>query len=120
MNRKVLKWRFVLAVGALVLLAAVAGCDSGASQAPDDVGPLRLGLLLNFSEGAPAKAKDRQRAFDLAVKHVNQGGGVFGRPVEVVGGTRRWTRQGRWRRRGAWLKWRAFTQSLAPAPAPTR
>ena len=43
-------------------------------------------MLLNFSEGAPAKAKDRQRAFDLAVKHVNQGGGVFGRPVEVVVG----------------------------------
>ncbi len=86
MNSKVLKLRFVLAVGALVLLAAVAGCVGGASQAPDDVGPLRLGLLLNFSEGAPAKAKDRQRAFDLAVKHVNEGGGVFGRPIEVVVG----------------------------------
>ena len=86
MNRKVLKLRFVLAVGALVFLTAVAGCDGGASQAQDGVGPLRLGLLLNFSEGAPAKAKDRQRAFDLAVKHVNEGGGVFGRPVEVVVG----------------------------------
>ena len=86
MNNELLKWRFVFAVGALVLLAAVAGCDGSASQAPDDVGPLRLGLLLNFSEGAPAKAKDRQRAFDLAVKHVNEGGGVLGRPVEVVVG----------------------------------
>ncbi len=70
-------------MGALALLTAVAGCG-GTSQAPDDVGPLRLGVLLHFSEGAPAKAQDRQRAFDLAVKHVNEGGGVFGRPVEVV------------------------------------
>ena len=103
-----------------MLLAAVAGCVGVASQAQDDVGPLRLGLLLNFSEGAPAKAKDRQRAFDLAVKHVNEGGGVFGRPVEVVVGDSTLDPARRWRQRGAWLKWRAFTQSSAPAPAPTR
>ena len=73
-------------LGALTLLAVVVGCGGAGSPAPEDVGPLRLGLLLNFSEGAPDKAEDRQRAFDLAVKHVNEGGGVFGRPVEVVVG----------------------------------
>ena len=52
----------------------------------DDVGPLRLGLLVNLSEGAPARAVERQRAFELAIQHVNAAGGVFGQPVEFVVG----------------------------------
>ena len=64
---KVLKWRFVLAVGALALLTAVdiAGCG-GTSQAPDDVklAAAAIGVLLHFSEGAPGKAQDRQRAVE--------------------------------------------------------
>ena len=48
--------------------------------------PLKLGLLLNFSEGSTERAVDRKRAFDLAVKHLNAAGGVYGLPVEVAVG----------------------------------
>ncbi len=44
--------------------------------------PLKLGLLLNFSQGATERAIERERAFELALAHVNAGGGVFGMPVE--------------------------------------
>ena len=76
----------------LVLLGLVAGlvgwlaaCGSDAAPA-NDVGPLRLGLLVNLSEGATARAVERQRAFELAVQHVNAAGGVFGQHVEFVVG----------------------------------
>ena len=51
-------------------------------DAQDEPGPLKLGLLLNFSAGATGRAVERQHAFDLAVKHINDAGGVFGKPVE--------------------------------------
>ena len=81
---KVLKWRFVLAVGALALLTAVAGCG-GTSQAPDDVGPLRLGVLLHFSEGAPGKAQDRQRAVEDSTLDPAKAVEAARRMVEVEG-----------------------------------
>ena len=45
---------------------------------------LKLGLLTYISEGSAQNAQDRQRAFHLAIAHLNQAGGVFGRPVESV------------------------------------
>ena len=42
--------------------------------------------MLNFSEGATERAIERQRAFNLAIKHINAGGGVFGVPVESAAG----------------------------------
>ena len=45
--------------------------------------PLKIGLLLNFT-GSPEASADRKRAFDLAIKHINDGGGVLGMPVEGV------------------------------------
>ncbi len=46
--------------------------------------PLKLGLLLNFSLGTSERASERERAFNLAIEHVNAGGGVFGLPVASV------------------------------------
>ena len=60
-----------------LLLGAILACS-------DDPQALKIGLLLDFSEGSTEKARDRERAFDLAVKHINAAGGVFGRPVETV------------------------------------
>ncbi len=44
---------------------------------------MKIGLLLNFS-GSPETAADRKRAFDLAIQHINDAGGVLGRRVEGV------------------------------------
>ena len=50
----------------------------------DESTPLKIGLLLDLSSGSAEVYRDRQRAFELAIKHVNQGGGVFGLPVTVA------------------------------------
>ena len=44
---------------------------------------MRIGLLLDFS-GSPETSGDRKRGFDLAIRHLNDGGGVLGRPVQGV------------------------------------
>ena len=79
-------------VGLLVFCGAAACAtvteDARALPAPDAkiATPLKIGLLLNFSEGATERAIERQRAFNLAIKHINAGGGVFGVPVESAAG----------------------------------
>ena len=67
-------------VTSLLLAAGVAGADGH----QDGAAPLRMGLLLNFSDDAGDE--DLRKAFDLAVEHLNAGGGVLGQPVEVVTG----------------------------------
>lgn len=71
-----------LTVVASLLIAAVA-CDGGPLEEPEASSPMKIGLLLDFS-GAPETMADRKRAFDLAIQHVNEAGGVLGRPVEGV------------------------------------
>ena len=65
------------------LLISAAACDDGAPEEPGASAPMKIGMMLNFS-GAPETAADRKRAFDLAIRHVNEAGGVLGMPVEGV------------------------------------
>ena len=75
----------LLAAAALVLLCTMV--EPTAARA-DERTALKLGLLMDFSGGSPDVLRDRRRAFELAIKHVNDGGGVFGLPVEgAVGDT---------------------------------
>ena len=60
-----------------------AGSRGGVVRGGLDRRPLRIGLLLN-SSGTSGAAVERQQSFELAMKHVNEGGGVLGRPVEWV------------------------------------
>ena len=75
-------WMLLGAAG-LLLTGTVAEPAAGPPDRPD---ALKIGLLMDFSSGSTEAAKDRQRAFDLAIKHVNDGGGVFGRAVAVAYG----------------------------------
>ncbi|MCY3956706.1 MAG: ABC transporter substrate-binding protein [Chloroflexi bacterium] len=68
----------------LTLVLLVAGLGACGEAAPAE--PLKLGLLTYISAGSHQNAQDRQRAFHLAVAHLNQAGGVFGRPVETAVG----------------------------------
>lgn len=63
-----------------VLFAAllVPGCDRA-----DRSEPMKLGLMLDHS-AAPDVSADRERAFALAIRHINDGGAVLGHPVEGV------------------------------------
>ena len=62
------------------LLAA--GCGDSSENQRGGVS-MKIGLLLNFT-GSPEASEDRKRAFELAILHVNEGGGVLGVPVEGV------------------------------------
>ena len=72
----------VLLVAVSSLFVLVSGCDGVSKEKPAET-PLKIGLLLNFT-GSPEASENRKRAFDLAIKHVNEGGGVLGNPVESV------------------------------------
>ena len=70
----------ITAILAAALLLLLTACSSQESP-----GPLRIGLLLYFSEtSATGRSHERQQGFDLAIKHVNAAGGVFGQPVETI------------------------------------
>ena len=71
-----------LIVAASLLIAAV-GCNGGAPGEPEVSAPMKIGLMLNFSSTSETVA-DRKRAFDLAIQHINEAGGVLGMPVEGV------------------------------------
>lgn len=64
-----------------LLLGAGLLAAAGGVYGHEDEETLRMGLLLNFSE---AGDRDLRRAFDLALEHLNAGGGVLGHPVESV------------------------------------
>ena len=61
-----------------VALAVTAACGD------DEQEPLKIGLLLNFEEQSSDGSTVLQRSFELAIRHVNAGGGVLGQPVEFV------------------------------------
>lgn len=60
------------------LVAFGSGCDATLERS--SATPLKIGLVLSFSGSRQASA-DRERAFALALKHVDEGGGVFGADV---------------------------------------
>ena len=64
------------------LILAGSGCDGTSGSQPSST-PLKIGLLLDFT-GSPEASSDRKRAFDLAIRHINDGGGVLGMHVESV------------------------------------
>ena len=73
----------LLGAAGVILLGAV---TEPAAVRADEPTALKIGLLMNFSGGSEEILRDRQRAFELAIEHVNEGGGVFGLPVTAVVG----------------------------------
>ncbi len=67
------------------LLLLVLGLTSACGEVTP-AEPLKLGLLTYISAGSHQNAQDRQRAFELAVTHLNEAGGVFGQPVQTAVG----------------------------------
>ena len=72
-----------LLLGAAAMSLTGAAAESAAARA-DEPAALKIGLLLDLSSGSAEVYRDRQRAFELAIKHINEGGGVFGLPVTVA------------------------------------
>ena len=88
------KWCDGISFGARaasMLLAAAGMALVGTMVEPtstraDEKAALKIGLLMDFSGGSAEILRDRQRAFELAIQHVNDGGGVLGLPVEAAVG----------------------------------
>ena len=76
---------------AIGLLLGAAGMTLIGAAAPtaaraDEPAALKIGLLMDFGSGSAEVLRDRRRAFELAIAHVNEGGGVFGLPVTIAVG----------------------------------
>jgi urea transport system substrate-binding protein len=67
MNKMALVW--------LVCWASLAG-----STPANSAEPIRIGAVLPFSGGVEPYGKPAKLGLDLAVKEINDGGGVLGRP----------------------------------------
>ena len=74
---------FGLLLGAAGLSLIGAAAEPAAAR-PDEAAALKIGLLLDLSSGSAEVYRNRQRAFELAIRHVNEGGGVFGLPVTIA------------------------------------
>ena len=82
-------FRLAFTLGAMFALSI--GLTMACGDSMDEVSepppaPLKIGLLMNFSEEPMGRSFWRKRGFELAINHVNDAGGVFGLPVESAQG----------------------------------
>ncbi len=52
-------------------------------QAETSAEPFKIGLMLDFTGGLAEYGNEMRKGFDLAIKHINAAGGVWGQPVEA-------------------------------------
>jgi branched-chain amino acid transport system substrate-binding protein/urea transport system substrate-binding protein len=52
------------------------------SASPPD--PIKIGAVLPFSGGVELYGRQAKLGLDLAVKDINAGGGILGRPVAMI------------------------------------
>ena len=76
-------WALAMLLSAATMSLTVAAAETTAVRTGETTS-LKIGLLLDLSSGSAEVYRDRKRAFELAIKHVNEGGGVFGVPVTVA------------------------------------
>ena len=46
--------------------------------------PIKIGAVLPFSGGVELYGRQAKLGLDLAAKEINAGGGILGRPVEII------------------------------------
>jgi urea transport system substrate-binding protein len=68
------------------LLALVLFTSSAlaANSSPDTAVPIKVGAVLPFSGGVELYGRQAKLGLDLAAKEINAGGGILGRPLEIV------------------------------------
>lgn len=94
-------WLLLPAIGVLTGVSLLVGvaCGGASQQAePDSAAteasaspelptePLKIGLLLDFSGPLAEYGAELRTGFELAIKHINEAGGVWGMPVEAAVG----------------------------------
>src|SRR5262245_1408199 len=68
----------------LIALALLAPVASPAKSSHDTTAPLKVGAVLPFSGGVELYGRQAKLGLDLAVKQINKGGGILGRPLEII------------------------------------
>ncbi|MCY4619288.1 MAG: ABC transporter substrate-binding protein [Chloroflexi bacterium] len=76
---------FDLSGGPIIATPSTSGDDQQAEMVVSDE-PLKIGFLADFSGPLAEFGPGIQTGVDLAIKHINDAGGVLGHPVEVVVG----------------------------------
>ena len=66
----------------LTLLASGASPTKSKSSSPAE--PIKIGAVLPFSGGVELYGRQARQGLDLAAKEINSGGGILGRPVEII------------------------------------
>ena len=82
MNRPTFTFPVIIA---LVLTLLVAACSDDEQQQASSETPseaFKIGLMLDFTGGLAEYGNEMRKGFDLAIKHINAAGGVWGQPVE--------------------------------------
>ncbi|QRG66523.1 branched-chain amino acid ABC transporter substrate-binding protein [Brevibacillus choshinensis] len=78
------KWRSVITAALLSLSLAVAGCaNQGQSSGASGGDEILVGVLLPVTGNNATDGKDMQNAIEMAVKKVNDGGGVLGKKLKI-------------------------------------
>jgi urea transport system substrate-binding protein len=68
----------------LLALALAASTASPAKSPHDTTVPIKVGAVLPFSGGVELYGRQARLGLDLAVKQINAGGGILGRPLEII------------------------------------
>ncbi len=72
--------KIAVLVLSLLVVSFIVACGGDSDTGPSD-DHLKIGLVLNFTD-SPEASQARRMAFDLALKHLNEAGGVLGSDVE--------------------------------------
>ncbi|ASJ55364.1 branched chain amino acid ABC transporter substrate-binding protein [Brevibacillus formosus] len=78
------KWGSVIVAAMLTLSLAVAGCaNQGSSTGGGDAGEILVGVILLVTGNNATDGKDMQNAIEMAVKKINDNGGVLGKKLKI-------------------------------------
>jgi len=88
------KWLWLTVAVMIIGLLAFAACKDDkktdktptGNESPTAQGPLKIGYLLDFTGALAAFGPDEENAIKLAIKEINDAGGVLGKPMEAVKG----------------------------------
>ena len=68
----------------LVLTLFASGASPAQSPRDATTVPIKVGAVLPFSGGVELYGRQAKLGLDLAAKEINAGGGILGRPVEII------------------------------------
>ncbi|MED4784828.1 ABC transporter substrate-binding protein [Brevibacillus choshinensis] len=77
------KWGSVITAALLTLSLVVAGCANQGQSSGASGDEIAVGVLLPVTGNNATDGKDMQNAIEMAVKKVNDGGGVLGKKLKI-------------------------------------